>query len=184
MSNSALRSAKSSRRGRASIDGKPPDLGAQQQRGANFLNFSSSLAHPSHRFQLAPNSGLQRRRMPIGGYAGRSSQNNAIATEPRTSRAYFLDGGQGPHLLPYNRFMAPEPPGPSDIPPGLPDLTWEHLTITLENGQVLTGWYGYSERLVTVITPRGGSRTSAFGFLPPVVMARILLRQLAEDGLD
>ena len=78
--------------------------------------------------------------------------------------------------------MAPEPPGPSDIPPGLPDTTWEHLTITLENGQLLTGWYGHTERLVSVITPRG-SRTAGFGLLPPVVMARILLRQLAEDGL-
>jgi kynureninase len=80
--------------------------------------------------------------------------------------------------------MVPEPLGPPEIPPGLPDMTWEHLTITLENGQVLTGWYGHMDRFVTVITPRGGSRTAGFGFLPPVVMARILLRQLAEDGLD
>jgi hypothetical protein len=61
-------------------------------------------------------------------------------------------------------------------------ITWEDLTITLEDGQMLTASYGYTDRLVTVITPRG-SRTAGFGLLPPVVMARILLRQLAEDGL-
>jgi hypothetical protein len=62
-------------------------------------------------------------------------------------------------------------------------VTWEDLTITLEDGQVLTASYGHTDRLVTVITARG-SRTAGFGLLPPVVMARILLRQLAEDGLD
>ena len=61
-------------------------------------------------------------------------------------------------------------------------ITWEDLTITLEDGQVLTASYGHTDRLVTVITARG-SRIAGFGLLPPVVMARILLRQLAEDGL-
>jgi hypothetical protein len=60
-------------------------------------------------------------------------------------------------------------------------VIWEDLTIKLEDGRVMSGTYGYSDRYVTVKTALG-SKTTQIGGSPPRILARIMLRELADEG--
>jgi hypothetical protein len=55
------------------------------------------------------------------------------------------------------------------------------LSIKLENGRVISGTYGHSDRYVTVKTALG-SKTTQIGGSPPKSLARIMLRELADEG--
>jgi hypothetical protein len=45
-------------------------------------------------------------------------------------------------------------------------VTWDEITITLKDGRIVTGSYGYSDRYVTVKTALGG-KTIQLGGSPP-----------------
>jgi major membrane immunogen (membrane-anchored lipoprotein) len=60
-------------------------------------------------------------------------------------------------------------------------VTWEDLTITLKDGRVVTGSYGYSDRYVTVKTERG-SKMTQIADSNPENLAMIMLRELADEG--
>jgi len=60
-------------------------------------------------------------------------------------------------------------------------VIWEDLKVKLEDGRVISGTYGYSDRYVTVKTALG-SKTAQIGDSPPRVLARIILRELANEG--
>jgi hypothetical protein len=60
-------------------------------------------------------------------------------------------------------------------------VTWDDVTVTLDDGRVVHGIYGYSDRFITVKTELG-SKTADLGNLNPEILARIMLRELAADG--
>jgi hypothetical protein len=55
------------------------------------------------------------------------------------------------------------------------------MPFLIDDGRVLTGTYGYSDRYVTVKTVHG-SKITQRGRLPPESLARIMLRELADEG--
>jgi hypothetical protein len=55
------------------------------------------------------------------------------------------------------------------------------LSITLKDGRVVDGHYGVHERMVTVMTARG-SKTTQLGGSSAESLARIMLRELADEG--
>jgi major membrane immunogen (membrane-anchored lipoprotein) len=57
-------------------------------------------------------------------------------------------------------------------------VTWDDVTVTLEDGRVVKGTYGYSDRFITVKTERG-SKTADLGNMKPEILARFMLRELA-----
>ena len=56
------------------------------------------------------------------------------------------------------------------------------ISITLEDGRVVSGHYTSAQGLVTVRTFLGTKTTQLGGFRNPKVLALLLLRQLAEEG--
>jgi hypothetical protein len=60
-------------------------------------------------------------------------------------------------------------------------VIWNDLRIKLEDGRVISGTYGYSDRYVTVKTALG-SKTTQIGGSPPRILAQIMLRELANEG--
>ena len=60
-------------------------------------------------------------------------------------------------------------------------VIWKDLKVKLGNGRLISGTYGYSDRYVTVKTALG-SKTAQIGDSPPRVLARIMLRELANEG--
>ena len=57
----------------------------------------------------------------------------------------------------------------------------DRMRFLIDDGRVLTGTYGYSDRYVTVKTVHG-SKITQRGRLPPESLARIMLRELADEG--
>jgi hypothetical protein len=63
----------------------------------------------------------------------------------------------------------------------MPAFGLTKLNITLADGRVVDGHYGVREKMITVLTARG-SKTTQIGGSSVELLARIMLRELADEG--
>ena len=49
-------------------------------------------------------------------------------------------------------------------------------------GRSVTGTYGISGKIITVVTAKGGSKTAQLGESPAETLAKMMLKELAQEG--